>query len=69
MFKILLLKSKTDAHKADYADDYVKVQQLATQKKQEETIDKWASEKIADTYIKINEGHKDCTFDKNWSKK
>lgn len=69
MFKILLLKSKTEAHKADYADDYVKVQQLATQKKQEETIDKWASEKIADTYIKINEGHKDCTFDKNWSKK
>jgi peptidyl-prolyl cis-trans isomerase SurA len=69
MFKILLLKSKTDAHKADYSNDYVKIQQLATQKKQEETIDKWAKEKIKGTYIKINEGHKDCTFDKNWSKK
>lgn len=69
MFKILLLKSKTDAHTADYVNDYVKIQQLATQKKQEETIDEWASDKISDTYIKINKDHKKCDFDKKWSKK
>ncbi len=69
MFKILLLKSKAEAHTADYEDDYVKIQQLSKQKKQEETIDKWASDKISDTYIKINESHKNCDFNKNWSKK
>ncbi|WP_231961678.1 peptidylprolyl isomerase [Urechidicola croceus] len=68
MFKIILLKSKTEAHTADYIKDYVKIQQLALQKKQEETIEKWAKEKISDTYIKINSGHKSCSFDKNWKK-
>lgn len=68
MFKILLLKSKTDTHIANYTDDYVKIQSLALQKKQEEEIEKWADDKIKDTYIKINEDHKDCTFDRNWKK-
>jgi len=68
MFKIILLKSKTESHIADYIDDYVKIQSLALQKKKEETVEKWAKDKIADTYIKINKDHKDCTFDKNWKK-
>lgn len=68
MFKIILLKSKTDAHQANYVKDYVKIQALALQKKKEEAIDKWAKEKIADTYIKINKDYKDCNFEKNWKK-
>ncbi len=68
MFKIILLKSKVDAHTADFVDDYVKIQKLALQKKQEETIEDWAEDKIKDTYIKINEAHKYCEFDKNWKK-
>jgi peptidyl-prolyl cis-trans isomerase SurA len=68
MFKIILLKSKTESHIADYIEDYVKIQSLALQKKKEETIEKWAKDKIADTYIKINKDHSDCTFDKNWKK-
>lgn len=68
MFKVILLKSKTDAHTADYINDYVKIQSLALQKKKEEEVEKWAKEKIADTYIKINEGYKDCEFSKNWKK-
>lgn len=68
MFKIMLLKSKTEAHTADFITDYVKIQQLAKQKKQEEEIEDWAADKIEDTYIKINEKYKDCTFSKNWKK-
>ncbi len=68
MFKIILLKSKTDSHIADYVDDYVKIQSLSLQKKKEEAIDKWAKEKIEDTYIKLNGSNKDCNFDKNWKK-
>jgi len=68
MFKIILLKSKTEAHTADFIVDYVKIQQLAKQKKQEEAIEDWSEDKIKDTYIKINEEYKDCDFTENWKK-
>lgn len=68
MFKIILMKSKTEAHTADLVKDYVKIQNLALQKKKEETIAKWTKEKIGDTYIKINKGFKNCDFKNNWKK-
>ena len=68
MFKIMLLKAKSESHIADFVTDYVKIQQLAKQKKQEEEIEDWAADKIKDTYIKINEQYKDCEFNKNWTK-
>lgn len=68
MFKFILMKDRTDTHTADIIEDYVKIQQLALQKKKEETIIKWSKEKIKDTYIKIGEVHNKCTFDKNWKK-
>ncbi|WP_405606137.1 peptidylprolyl isomerase [Polaribacter sp. Asnod1-A03] len=68
MFKFILMKDRTDTHIADIVNDYEKVQQLALQKKKEETIEKWSKEKIKDTYIKIGEGHSKCVFNKNWKK-
>lgn len=68
MYKFILMKEKTAAHKADLVNDYVKVQSLALTKKQEETIEKWSKEKIADTYIKLGEDYKKCTFKSNWKK-
>ena len=68
MFKFILMKGRTDAHKADIIEDYVKIQQLALQKKKEETITNWSKEKIKDTYIKIGKVHANCTFDRNWKK-
>jgi peptidyl-prolyl cis-trans isomerase SurA len=69
MFKILKLETKTESHTADISKDYVKIQNLALQKKKAETIDKWAKDKIKDTYIKINDSYLDCGFDNNWAKK
>ncbi len=68
MYKFLLMRDRTDTHIADLVNDYVKVQELALTKKKEETITKWAKEKIKDTYIKMAEEHRKCTFDKNWKK-
>jgi peptidyl-prolyl cis-trans isomerase SurA len=67
-FKIILLKSKTDAHTADLSQDYVKIKNLAIQKKKTELIEKWANEIIQDTYIKISSGYSDCEFESNWAK-
>jgi len=68
MHKIILLKSKDETHTANFIKDYEKIQQLTLQKKQEETVDKWAANKISDTYIKINKDHKACEFKNNWKK-
>lgn len=68
MYKFLLMRDRVDTHTADLVDDYVKVQELALAKKKEETITKWAKEKIKDTYIKISDTHRKCTFNKNWKK-
>jgi len=68
MYKFIMMKNRTDTHIADFVDDYVKIQQLALQKKKEEALEKWANEKINETYIKINDTYKKCTFDKNWKK-
>lgn len=68
MYKMLLVKSRTDSHIADINADYVKIQELALQKKKKESIEKWANEKIKETYIKINERYKDCDFKSNWTK-
>lgn len=68
MYKILLLKSRTESHTADLAQDYVKIMELALQKKKTESIEKWSSEKIMDTYVNINEVYTSCEFKSNWAK-
>ncbi len=68
MYKIMIMKDRTNTHIADMVDDYVKVQSLALQKKKQEAIAKWSREKIVDTYIKISNDFQKCTFEKNWKK-
>ena len=68
MYKIILLKNKIDAHTANFTEDYEKIQQLALQKKKEEEVDKWAKEKLADTYIKLDGAYTTCDFKHNWTK-
>jgi peptidyl-prolyl cis-trans isomerase SurA len=68
MYKIMMMVELMPSHQADLKRDYVKIQNLALQKKRQEEIDNWASEKIYDTYIKLNESRKACSFKNNWSK-
>lgn len=69
MYKFLLVNSKTLAHKADLDKDYVKIKNLALQKKRSELVQKWTSEKINDTYIKVHNQYKECDYEYNWLKK
>ncbi len=68
MFRVLLLKTKTDTHKADFSRDYEKIQGLTLQKKRGEVLDKWIKEKIMDTYIRMNGEYSKCKFKYNWKK-
>lgn len=68
MYMLILMRNRTDTHKADLVKDYVKIQQLALAKKKEETIEKWSKEKITETYVKLGDDYKKCTFKANWKK-
>ena len=45
-FKILMVTDRIDQHEADYARDYLKIKQLASDEKKIKTIAKWHDEKI-----------------------
>ena len=68
MYKFIIMRDRTDTHTANLVKDYVKIQELALIKKKEETVTKWAKEKIKDTYIKMADTHSKCSFEKNWKK-
>jgi peptidyl-prolyl cis-trans isomerase SurA len=68
-FKIITVTNRIEAHTADYAQDYIKIKDLALKEKQIKAIGKWFDDKIKDTYIKINGEYKDCVFTNNWLKK
>jgi peptidyl-prolyl cis-trans isomerase SurA len=68
-YKILKVTNRYNEHKADYSQDYLKIKQLALSDKQLKAIQKWMTEKIADTYINIGSDNKICNFNNNWLKK
>jgi peptidyl-prolyl cis-trans isomerase SurA len=68
-YKIMTVTNRIDSHTADYAKDYVKIKDLALKEKQIKAIGKWFDLKIKDTYIKIVDEYKTCTFTSNWLKK
>lgn len=67
-YKILKITNRYEEHKADFAQDYIKIQQLAKTEKQYKAIKKWMEEHIRDTYVSVSDGSKDCDFANNWVK-
>ena len=66
MFKLILLREKNEAHKADFTRDYVKIQQMTLQKKQEDAMEKWYNDHVVETFVKINESNKSCDYKYLW---
>ena len=67
-YKIMKISNRYDEHKADFAKDYLKIQELALREKQFNTIKEWMNEHIDDTYIHVNEENRTCDFANNWVK-
>lgn len=67
-YKIITVNKRFPEHKADFAQDYMKIQELALRQKQLNEISKWQKEKIGDTYIKINGKYRNCEYTSNWLK-
>lgn len=63
---LYFLKTRTEPHRANLKDDYSVIQGWALNEKQNKAINKWIGEKIGNTYFRINESYKDCTFTHTW---
>lgn len=62
------LTNRIDAHKANISDDYQLIRNMYESSLREKTIKDWLAKKIADTYIKIEDGWSDCDFRHDWIK-
>lgn len=67
-FKIMQISNRYDEHKADFARDYIRIQELALREKQYKAVQEWMAEKIDDVYIHVDSENKDCDFSNNWVK-
>ena len=67
-YKIITVTNRYPEHKANYAQDYNKIKELALKDKQLEAIEKWQKEKISETYIKVNGEYRNCEYTSNWLK-
>ena len=68
-YKIVMVTNRFNEHIADYAQDYVRIKDLALKEKQLKLIEQWMTEKISDTYISVNRDNQSCDFANNWLKK
>ncbi len=59
---IVKLRSRIDGHKATISDDYQSLKEIVLSKKTDEMIDQWILKKQKETYVRINEGWRDCEF-------
>lgn len=63
------LINKVDAHVANLTEDYPLISEMFLQKKQEDAILEWISERQSKTYIRIDDTYANCSFKfKNWIK-
>lgn len=65
VYRILLLKNRIPAHKANLEQDYTILQNMALQEKNNTTLTNWIKEKQGSTFIKLDPAFKNCTFQSN----
>ena len=69
MSKIVKLVEIIPAHTASLKDDYIRLEEMALEKKQEEVYRKWLSDKIRSMYVYIDPEYRSDEFEnKNWIK-
>lgn len=57
---IAKLKSRTEAHRANIANDYQLIRDMAINAEKERILKQWVDKKIAETHIRIEPGWRDC---------
>lgn len=61
-YKILYLKARTEPHRANLKQDYLLLQNMALQYKNNEVMKAWYAEKKESTYIRVDPSFRGCTL-------
>lgn len=63
------LTNRIEAHSANLAEDYQTIKDMYEAAESQAIIDKWLADKIKTTYVRIEDGWRDCDFQhKGWIK-
>lgn len=65
-YRLIYLKTKVPPHKPNLVEDYDLIQNAALEEKKYKEIDKWLSNKVKVTSIKVAEDYKYCPFITEW---
>ena len=60
---IAKLKNRIEGHKATITEDFQLMKDMVIEKRREEMLRKWVTDKIKNTYVRINDQYKDCDFE------
>ena len=66
-FRIILLKSRTEPHKASLDRDYSKIKQATLEEKKNRFIGDWVLDKIGSTFINFDKSYQGCPNLESWS--
>jgi peptidyl-prolyl cis-trans isomerase SurA len=66
VFRIFKLVSESEPHKADVITDYLLIKRAAENKKKQELINDWVTNRTASTYIRVVPGYQTCPFNGPW---
>lgn len=67
---IVKLTKRIPGHKASLAEDFNMIKNMYEASRKDDIVKKWVEQKIKDTYVRIEDGWKDCDFKySGWIKK
>ena len=66
-FRLVMVKSKTEPHRANLKEDYSLIQSWALNQKRQQAITKWVKDKAAKAYIRLDDAYKNNDFYYDWN--
>ncbi|MCK9205850.1 MAG: peptidylprolyl isomerase [Salinivirgaceae bacterium] len=63
VYKIVMLKTKSEPHPANLTDDYQRIQDLTLEKKKTEFMEDWVTKKVENTFLHIDDDFSNCAFE------
>ena len=67
-YRLLRLVARTDPHRANLKEDYRLIQQAAEGRMRADMIDRWITEHIGSTFVRLDETYSGCDFAHPWAK-
>lgn len=68
-FRLVVVRDKSQPHRADLKTDYQIIQNVALQEKKSKATQKWIEDKLSTTYVRVNNEYYQCSFQRNWIKR